>query len=337
MKQKPVTVDLSILTPLYTKHIADPLFKFVPWWLPANVITIFSNFCIVLATLMTVLVKIGLFKFWQIVPILIMVYLTGDIFDGKQARRTKTCSKLGEFLDHFCDIFVIGFLLSMVFIIYEIIDPLTISIFLTIAFLPLFGFYYEQYITRTLFFEKISAFECTAIFVIFIILGFIEPAKHFLQTTVILHFSIINIVLMMIALGAIFSTKRNLDRIGNRGNRALLIYFILTAATTFFTSKLLPSAAIMFVLTSYCGSFIGRFHIAYLLEQQEPIPDYVFPMFLAVAFFTNIPASVVLAIAIVYQSVNIVLSFLSGFIPLRKYWVWINPGQEYVDIDVYTA
>ena len=333
MEQKPVTVDLSILTPIYTKHIANPLFKFVPWWIPANIITILSNFCIILATLVTILVKAGLFKFWQLVPILIFIYLTGDIFDGKQARRTKTSSKLGEFLDHYFDIYVVGFLLSIIFLIYEISDPLYIAIFLNIAFLPLFGFYYEQYLTRTLFFDKISAFECTTVFVIIMILGFIEPTKQFFKNKLIMHFSLIDIALILIALGAIYSTKKNLDRIGIRGNRGFLIYLFLNAVTAFFASRLLPAGAVMVIITAYCASFTGRLHIAYLLEHKEPIPDFIFPAFLTVVFFVNIPDVAILALSIIYQVIGVLISFFSGFIPLRKYWVWINPGEnEYLDV-----
>ena len=333
MKDKPVNVDLSLITPIYTKFIADPLFKFIPWRLPANIITILSHLCIILATIITVLFKAGLFKFWQLVPVLIFFYLTGDIFDGKQARRTKTCSKLGEFLDHFFDIFVVGFLLSIIFIVFEITDPLPISIFLSMGFLPLFGFYYEQYLTRAVYFERISAFECTVLFVAIIILGFIEPTKIFLTNKIIMQFSLIDIILILIAISAVYSTKLNLDRIGAKGNRGFLLYLALNGITVFFASKLFTAPVAMFIMTAYCGSFIGRLHVAYLLEHKEPIPDFIFPAFLAVAYFINIPAIAIVAIPIIYQVVNVLLSFFSGFIPLKKYWVWSNPGEdEYLDV-----
>ena len=333
MKDKPGNVDLSLVTPIYTKYIADPLFKFIPWRLPANIITILSHLCIVSAMIITVLIKAGLFKFWQLVPFLIFCYLTGDIFDGKQARRTKTCSKLGEFFDHFFDIFVVGFLLSMIFIIYEIIDPLSVAIFLSIGFMPLFGFYLEQHITRTIYFEKISAFECTVVFILIMILGFIEPTKLFLKSKLIMQFSLIDIILITIAISAVYSTKRNLDRIGAKGNRSFLLYLLLNGITVFFASKLLPPPVIMFIMTAYCGSFTGRLHVAYLLNHKEPIPDFIFPAFLAVAYFVNIPAFAIVAIPIIYQVVNVLFSFFSGFIPLKKYWVWTNPGEdEYLDV-----
>ncbi|MCL2294007.1 MAG: CDP-alcohol phosphatidyltransferase family protein [Spirochaetes bacterium] len=336
MERKTVVIDFSLLTPIFTKFVAEPLFKFVPWWLPANIITIISNLCIVLAMVIAILVKTGVFKFWQIVPLLIIFYLTGDIFDGKQARRTKTCSKLGEFLDHFFDIFVVGFLVSIIFIIYEIIDPLSIAIFLSISFLPFFGFYYEQYKRRTLFFEKLGAFEGVSTFILFIVLGFIEPTRLFLTNTTIFNFPLVFILFVLLCLAAVYSTKRNLDRIGTKGNRGFLVYLFLNAITVFFASHLLPSAAIMFVIAAYCGGFIGRLHIAYLLEHKEPIPDFIFPLFLAVAFFVKMPEPAILTISIVYQVVNVLLSFLSGFIPLRKHWVWINPEEsEY--LDVYTV
>ncbi|MCL2792521.1 MAG: CDP-alcohol phosphatidyltransferase family protein [Spirochaetaceae bacterium] len=336
MKSKPETIDLSLLTPIYEKFVANPLFKFVPRWIPANIITIISHLCVILATIIAILITAGFFKFWLLVPILILCYLTGDIFDGKQARRTKTCSKLGEFLDHFLDIFVVGFLASIIFVIYGIIDPLFIAVFFGMAFLPLFGFHHEQYMTKTIFFEKLSAFEGVIVFIVFIVLGFIEPTKQFLINTTIMHFSLIEIILIAIAIGGVYATKRNLDRIGAKGNRGFLVYLLLTGITVFFASKLLPFAAVMFIMTAYCGGTIGRLHIAYILDHKEPIPDFIFPAFLIIAFFINIPGLAIVAISIIYQVVNILLSFFSGFIPLKKYWVWVNPGEDEY-LDVYTV
>ena len=335
MEHKYTVTDLSLLTPVFTKHVVEPLFKFVPWWLPANMITLMSNFCVMIALVVTILVTAGHFRFWLLVPFLIMAYATGDCLDGKQARRTKTSSQLGEFLDHYLDIFVNGLLLSMLILVYGINDPLLIALFLSTSYLSLSGFYFEQYHSKMLFFEKIGAFEAVVILALLLSLGFIESIKQFLLKDVIAYISLFDLMLIGMAFGALFTLKRSLDRTGPSAGKGFTNFFLLTAATAFLAAKLLQPAVIMFVITAYCGSFIGRLHIAHLLKQREPQGDFLFPAFLLISWLLAITPGIIAAVAIVYQLFSVFSSFMAGFMPLRKYWVWFNQGEDF--IDVYTT
>ena len=335
MEHKSMVTDLSVLTPWFDRHVVIPLFKFVPWWLPANIITIMSNFCIMIALIATVLVTTGHIKFWPLVPLLILAYATGDCLDGKQARKTRTCSKLGEFLDHFLDIFVNGFLMSMLVLTYGITDPVAVALLLAISYLALSGFYFEQYHARQHFFEKIGAFEAIVIYLVLISMGFIPSVKEFIMTDMALNISIFDLVLTGMAFGALFTLKRSLDRTGPSAGKGFAFFFLLTAATAFLATALFQPAVIMFMVTAYCGSYVGRLHTAYLLDHPEPPPDFVFPLFLLTAYITGMPLLFVSAISVFYQSFSIIISFMAGFVPLKKYWLWVNPGDEYVD--VYTT
>ncbi|HAX17441.1 MAG TPA: hypothetical protein DCY00_02450 [Actinobacteria bacterium] len=335
MEHKYVVTDLSLLAPWYTKHAAEPLMKFVPWWLPANIITLISNFSVLLALIVTILVTSGMFKFWLLVPALIVIYATGDILDGMQARRTKTCSKLGEYLDHFLDIFVNGMLLSMLILIYGITDQALTALYFGISYITLTCLYFEQHKNRVMFFEKIGAFEGIIILLVLFILGFIESTKQFLLRDIIGQISIFDLLLIGITFGAFYTLKRSLERAGSSANKGFVIFFLLTAATAFLSTFLLPFPAIMFVMTAYCGSHAGKLHTAYLLKQKEPPADLIFPVFLAAAVLFRMPLSIALPSAIIYQVLNIIISFMAGFYPLRKHWLWLNPGPDFVD--VYTT
>lgn len=332
MEHKYTVTDLSVLTPWFTKYAVEPLLRFVPWWLPANIITLLSNFCVLLALILTVLYTAGVFKFWLIIPLLIMAYVTGDSLDGKQARRTKTSSMLGEFLDHFLDIFTNGLLVSMVLLVYGITEPAFIAVYLVISYITLSGNYFEQHKYRVMFFEKIGAFEAVILIVIVLSLGFIETSRSFLIKDVIAHISLFDIMLMVITFGSLYTLKRSLDRSGNSVIKGFMIFFLLTAATAFFSAKLLPGAAIMFVLTAYCGSFIGKLHISYLLRENEPAADIIFPLFLGTAYLFKFPLNVTAAVAVIFQILNLSITFTLGFIHFKKDWLWVNPEPEFVDI-----
>jgi hypothetical protein len=223
----------------------------------------------------------------------------------------------------------------MMILTFEITDPLTVALLLLISYLAVSGFYFEQYHTHHLFFEKIGSFEAIIVFAVLISLGFIPSVKQFIMTDLISHISIFDIVLIGMAFGALFTLKRSLDRTGSSAGKGFALFFLLTAATAFLSAALFQPAVIMFVTTAYCGSYIGRLHTAYLLEHPEPPSDFVFPLFLLTAYITGMPLLFVSAISVFYQVFSIIISFMMGFIPLKKYWLWINPGDEYAD--VYTT
>lgn len=75
------------------------LYNCVPEWVAPNVLTLMGFLCMTAA-----------FGLWMagvihpvLVALLIMMYQALDALDGKQARRIRNCSALGEIMDHGCD------------------------------------------------------------------------------------------------------------------------------------------------------------------------------------------------------------------------------------------
>jgi len=337
MKHDYKVKDLSLLTPYFTKFIVDPLMKFVPWRLPANIITILSNSCILAALILIILTGSVKNIFQFLVPLLIMAYATGDFIDGKQARRTGTSSILGEFLDHFLDIFANGILMTMLLTIYEVTNPALIALYFTISYITLSNMYFEQHNNNILFFEKLGPFETIILFTSLITLGLISSVKHFFMADIIANISIINLFIIVIAIGALFTLIRSIGRTGKKKAKGFITFFLLTAVTAFLTSKLFQAPVIMFVMTAYCGSYIGRLHTSYLVKHKEPIPDYLFPVFLTAALFFKMPPSVFISVSITYQLLCILFAFISGFMKFKKYWIWKNPEKIEELVDVFTT
>lgn len=88
--------------------------KLVPLWVAPNVLT-FIGWVLTILSYANMLVYDYTFKkdipssAFFFAAICIFAYMTLDAIDGKQARRTKTSSPLGQLFDHGCDSFSIAF------------------------------------------------------------------------------------------------------------------------------------------------------------------------------------------------------------------------------------
>lgn len=88
--------------------------KLVPLWVAPNLIT-FVGWILVILSYANMLRYDYTFK--EDIPAsafffaaaCIFIYMTLDAIDGKQARRTKTSSPLGQLFDHGCDSFSVAF------------------------------------------------------------------------------------------------------------------------------------------------------------------------------------------------------------------------------------
>jgi phosphatidylserine synthase len=333
MSKKTKVVDEALLWPRFEKYVSDPLFKLIPWEVPANVLTLIGNFCMFLATLTAYYASRGgkgLFKHWQFIPLLVCVYLICDLLDGKQARRTGTCSALGEFLDHFFDILATGQIPAMFFFAYKMDNPLITGLIVCIGYFPFFGTFYELYYTGTMYFERISGFETIFFSTTLCCLGFVGGAREFIKQKLFFNLSIMDAAILIAVTTAVVLGIMNLRREGKPQRKCCSVFIPLVALTMAFSLRYFTAYSIAFIMTLYCASYVQRFLLAYLREEREPVPDFVFPVLLGAAFFLKLPHEMVVPAAIVYQCAGVLLVFLSGFTSFKDGWVWINPArQEY--------
>jgi ethanolaminephosphotransferase len=95
----------NLLTPFWNKCVT-----FLPMWMAPNLVTL-TGLGIQVFNLLYILTQ-DLSMTKQLPPwvyvasaLCLFVYQTMDAIDGKQARRTKTASPLGQLFDHGCDAF----------------------------------------------------------------------------------------------------------------------------------------------------------------------------------------------------------------------------------------
>eukprot|EP01013_Petalomonas_cantuscygni_P025572 TRINITY_DN4757_c0_g1_i1.p1 TRINITY_DN4757_c0_g1~~TRINITY_DN4757_c0_g1_i1.p1 ORF type:complete len:421 (-),score=87.85 TRINITY_DN4757_c0_g1_i1:80-1342(-) len=101
--------DASLVKKYVLDRVYDVVTPLYPMWLAPNVITVTGGLCMLLATLLLVvpcptldctdLPRLNLF----LAGVLVFTYQTLDNTDGRQARRTKSSSPLGDLIDHGVD------------------------------------------------------------------------------------------------------------------------------------------------------------------------------------------------------------------------------------------
>ena len=163
--------DTSVLYPILKKYLWQPALQWIPEWLSANTLTIVSN----LGSIMAFSVAIYMSATQTYSPLLLLLsglglffYMSLDNMDGSQARRTKTASPLGEFLDHWFDSFNLVLVMTAIFVTVQVPHALTLIMVITgcIAFLSQF---WEQRLTGLLVFGRFGTVEAQVIAIFFYI------------------------------------------------------------------------------------------------------------------------------------------------------------------------
>lgn len=343
--------DLSLLDSILVPHVVRPLLKILPYSIPANIITIFSNTCVFIAFLIARLSLKGTYKGWFFIPILLFIYLIGDAIDGEQARRTKTGSPLGEFLDHFLDTFVTGELILSVIFVYHFLNPFVIYLVIYFSYLTQNALFWEKYKKGRLHFARFSSTESIIGLGILITLGrfnwirqaltvkigafaFFQNlfANHF---TNLLNLSCIELCFVIFIVFAINNIIGALVR-SEQVSLNFIIYIFVTLA-----------ACILYSFSNFNFHFISWYTfcllnilysssllIAIVTKQKDRLPDFILPAALLIAFIFQYKTPFFTICCYVYTNIFVVLRAGIFIIKNRIYWVWKNPVPQAAEIRI---
>ena len=324
----------SIMDCYLINPIAEQLVKKLPMWLPANLITVFSNGLVFLAAVIAVTARKTNWPIWIFIPFLSFIYLIGDAADGIQARRTKTGSPLGEFCDHFLDTFVNGEIMLCTFTAYGIRDLTFVGIILYFAYLVQISAFWEKYVTKKLHLGKFGSSETIFILSIFSAIGYIPSVHTFFTkpTAIIIPFlngytlNLTEVLLILSAIISIFVTVTTLvraKRISINFILYLILGFILTVSATFLEKG---SFAIAFLtLTFYHVDYSAALLSAIIMKEKDPKPDFILTTAMCVSLFFDIHHPVLYAIFFLYIVVLVTARAAMFVHRNNKYWYWINP------------
>ena len=326
MEYKYSADDASLMTPFLYRFFISPMLKIVPYQIPANIITIISNSCILISF---IIAGLGYYRnnfdFYFLIPILCFLYLIGDCFDGVQARRTKTCSPLGEYFDHFLDSFVTGLLTGILLFALRSTNPIVLIFPFQALYLGQIGTFWERLKKGVMSFGLISTSEG----VMSIAIPSFLVSIPYVQRLVVLNKFIfsLSIIDFLLLLAFFFAGVAGIKAIivTKKCSLKLLLHVILSCLTTiccvYFDFGIL--------LTTLITTFYNAFFISPLLsgvseKKSEKFPDFVLPLLFVLYFFMNDWHVLICAMQLIYIISRVMVRFSIFFYANRHFWVWKN-------------
>lgn len=334
--------DESLVDSVLCGKILPKVIEHVPFGLPANIITICSNTCVFIAFLIAMLSTKGITKLWFAIPFLIPAYLFGDCLDGMQARRTKTGSPLGEYLDHFLDCFVNAELIIPVLVCYKIVNPWIVFVILCKAYITQAVAFWERYKNGHMYFGKFSSSEVVLSFTVIITIAYFDSVVNgalitlgsfgFIQTIFgsscqwLQKLTIAEAVVCTFIVFSLISDLFNFIR-----TRGASIRFWAYCAASILVAALfairnpdyhyIPYYIVVLFNIDYIASLI----VAITMKKTDPHADYIFVAFVVITFVVKLESPVILIIELAYVLVKIIVRAVWFITKHRRYWVWKNP------------
>jgi phosphatidylglycerophosphate synthase len=319
-------VDESVLLPILKKHVFIPLHRWIPYWVPANYLTLVS-----------IVMMWGIFLYFTTVDLpsgmeigaavlVITAYVIFDHFDGLQAKLTQTSSPLGEWLDHFSDVFNGAIVVYLGFKCLHL--PLD-GLFLVLTWLNFLAFaatYVEQRIRKELYFGKVGSLEGVVLMILVLALCISENGRtlwHFELGWPLYHY-----LLASFALGCVGTIFTCLQRIG-RLPKEFLVFGIGGSLLVVLGIYLdLPSSWLFCAITIYSSEFILRNMAQHLVGQAGAAIDLVvFGLLVGLVgwywlSWNPIPLLMLFNLGLV---LSMLMCCRRLFVQWRHYWLWWNP------------
>lgn len=316
--------DYSLLTPSFKRWVITPLINFVPWAIPANIITFISN-AFVYASLYFALTPELL---GNATPIVIaaglILYLIGDHLDGMQAKRTGTGSALGEFCDHYLDAFNNGIIMFTMVTVFKITHAPVIAGVIVISYWAHMAVFYEQFKTGWLTFEPIGSLEGVLLSALLIALTAFDPFYALFTYHAFADYSVIEIILMLSSLGAVITFLKTWNRTPDV-KAGFWLFAVLSIMIGILASNSLTDFQLFVVLTLYCSLYVGKIMRGHLIDGVERAPDYITIILLLLLYIPAFPyTEYMFNVITTYLSICITVLIIKTFSVLKIYWVWLN-------------
>lgn len=320
--------DYSIITPPFKEYIVKPLIRFMPWWIPANIITILSNLCMYLALGIAVYSQLDPAINFFLAALLIFMYAVGDHLDGMQAKRTQTSSALGEFFDHYLDAFNTGVLLMIILALYHIDNPWLIAFFLTVNYLAHASVFYEQHKTGWLIFERIGSLEAVLLTSALLLLSCIKPVEELMLSRPMFNFKVIEIIFIASTIGTIITFIKTLIRAKITEFR-FYSFCVLLVLTAFLSMLYFSWLTFAWIITLYAAYYIGNLMRCHLADGKERLVDIFVPVILVLSAYIPFLNIAYLGDIVLFLQLAYILNLSASTVyTLRAFWVWKNPGKR---------
>lgn len=335
--------DVSIFDVLVLSKVLPKLSNIIPYGIPANIITIFSNTCVFIAFVIAMLSTKNIYTLWFAIPFLLIAYLIGDALDGVQARKTKTGSPLGEFMDHFLDCFVNAEMIIPLIVCYKVGNPFIIFLVLTKAYITQAAAFWERYKNGHMYFGKFSTSETIISFALLLSMAYFSKvieisgltlgSFQFVQNifgnsmSFITNLTVMEFACSLFVLFALVSDIFNFIR-----TRGASIRFWSYCAAVIIISMLFALNNTNFyyipyyIVALYSIDYISALIVSITMKKSDPHPDYILIAFAVIMYCFKINTPVVLIIELVYISVKVLIRAAWFISKHKQFWYWKNPA-----------
>lgn len=328
-------VDKSVLLPYFKKHWVEYFYKLVPGWLTANWITLISSLA------MWLMLALSFHPGWLSsaalgfsCTFLIHFYVVGDHLDGMQAKNTRTSSPLGEFLDHYFDVYNSAISIVACFGLLGVYESFPATYFLLLwgSYIAFGATMMEEKERGELYFGPVGSLEG-----VFMLMGIyltcaFPGGMAFLFEPLWHGYANYWVIILFTMAGFIFTAVDIFLRLGYSPRQFNL----------FMVASLILSVSLMnldgvfvtgwFMLAFYSSDYIGRLMDSYLSGTPHPYPDFLGTLLVLViavqTFFGLLDKNgqeYLLYGALGYFALKSVISFAQVFSHHKEHWSWVNP------------
>lgn len=310
------------------------LFRIVPWWLPANMITILGFLAALTMTIVSLSEEHPLHGASVVILILCLhLYVVCDHLDGWQASESGTSSPLGEYLDHYLDSYVGAMVVVNTYLLIGGLSRFTLFAALLLSGLAFAVTNLERVERGEMCFGRLGALEGIALVLVQYTFHVTESGRR-VWSHVFLDGLSLNWVLISVAYAGYLLTVTNVLRRLKRipwqmGLLALVGTTLLINSTLTESGPLLGGA----ILVLYFGDFTGRVLANYLLGRNKAtLPDTPTAIVSIVCTTCIVVGGkgassldfVLRIVALWYLCLKVLASFLQTVYEMKGSWVWRN-------------
>ncbi len=327
-------IDKSILLPIYKKYYVAMYFRFIPGWLTANAITIISTgFVAAMASVVFLFERTGSPLHALIFAFCLHTYLLGDHLDGMQAKESGTSSPLGEFLDHYLDVYN-GAIVLLTIIVF--LGPVPNEVFLVLMVLNCIAFaatMVEELECKELIFGYLGTLEGVLFITFFFISWSFAPIREFWQAKLLWGYPVYWLILIGLGLGYLGTVVDIVVRIG-RIPKPFVVFVACCICYAFLMwHHSIGLYLSWLVLLLFSGDYIARVMRSYLSSEQHKYPDVISITSVVLVSIVDIVGWLGTDISLFYFRIlliwlilKVVYTFTQTVYRFRKHWHWKNPG-----------
>lgn len=318
--------DISISCGFMYKCIVNPLLKIIPMSVKPNTITLLSGLFSFSAFSIILQASFDKYHAWWAIPVLFFMYIASDYIDGEQARRTQLYSPVGEFLDHFFDSLVTGYLMAGVILTYKINNPIFVTIIMCFSYFIQATAFWERYKNGKLFFTRFSSTETVMLFSFLVFAGGFEKVRVFaakiILSTPVGNFSSIQIFLAAMILLSIANIACTLVRTNGASFKFWSYILISLGSGLFIAFSDFHIVAKVIFIALYNVLYMVKLLTAITMKTKDPWPDFPFIAVAATIFIFTEHRHIRMSACFIYLIFSIMMKVFNLI------FIYINDWQQ---------